>query len=62
MYTNVEGLSCREIEAMEYFYLLDMSYDNRNAVTKNVSPTVQLFSIWTVAQISEHVIELQRLI
>ena len=45
MHTNVEGLSCREIEAMEYFHLLDMRYDNKNAVTKNVSPTVQLFSI-----------------
>ena len=34
MDTNVECLSCGEVEALGYFQLLDMGYDDRNAVTE----------------------------
>ena len=45
MDTGVEGLSCGEVEALGYFQLSDMRYDDRNAVTKRVSATVlQLYS------------------
>ena len=39
MHTNVEYLSCGEIETFGYFQLLDMRYDGRNMVTKRVSTT-----------------------
>ena len=39
MHTNVEYLSCGEVEALGYFQLSDMRYDDRN-VTKIVSTTV----------------------
>ena len=40
MHTNVEYLSCREVEALGYFQLSDMRYDDRNVVTERVSTTV----------------------
>ena len=56
MDTNVECLSCGEVEAFGYSQLLNMRYDDRNAVTEIVSTTVlQLFIIWTPAQIMEHI-------
>ena len=33
---NVEWLCCQEVEAMEYFQLLGMRYDDMNAVTQRV--------------------------
>ena len=61
MHTNVEYLSCGKVEALGYFQLSDMGYDDRNVVTERVSTTVlQLYLIWTLAQILEHVIEFQR--
>ena len=46
MHTNVENLSCSEVEALGYFQLLDMTYDDRNMVTERVSATVlQLYLI-----------------
>ena len=32
--TNVKCLNCGEVEALGYFQLSDMRYDDRNAVTK----------------------------
>ena len=61
MHTNVEYLSCGEVEALGCFQLSDMRYDDRNMVTERVSTTVlQLYLIWKPAQILEHVIEFQR--
>ena len=40
MDTNVECLSCGEVEALGYFELSDMRYDDRNAVTERVSKTL----------------------
>ena len=40
MHTNVEYLSCGEVEALGYFQLSDKKYDDRNVVTKGVSTTV----------------------
>ena len=61
MHANVEYLSCDKIEALGYFHLSVMRCDHRNLVKKRVSTTVlQLYLIWTPAQILEHVIELQR--
>ena len=40
MHTNVEYLSCGEVEAWGYFHLLDMRYDDRNVVSERVSTTV----------------------
>ena len=61
MHTNVEYLRCGEVETLGHFQLSDMRYDDRNVVTKRVSTTVlQLYLIWTPAQILEHVIEFQR--
>ena len=40
MHTNIEYLSCGEAEALGYFQLSDMSYDDRNVVTERVSTTV----------------------
>ena len=33
-------LSCGEVEALGYFQLLDMRYDDRSVVTERVSTTV----------------------
>ena len=63
MHINVEYLSCGEVEVLGYFQLSDMRYDDRNVVTERVSTTVlQLYLIWILAQILEHVIEIQRCI
>ena len=57
MHTNVEYLSCGEVEALGYFQLLEMRYNDRNVVTARVSTTVvQLYLIWTPAQILEQII------
>ena len=37
MHTNVEYLSCSEVEALGYFQLSDMRYDDRNVVTERVT-------------------------
>ena len=61
MHTNVEYLSCGEVEAFGHFQLSYIRYDDRNVVTERVSTTVlQLYLIRTPAQILEHVIEFQR--
>ena len=39
MHINVEFLSWGEVEALGYFQLSDMKYDNRNMVTERVSAT-----------------------
>ena len=60
MHTNLEYLSWREVEVLGYFQLLDMKYDDGNAVSKIVSTRfLQLYLIWTPAQILEHVKEFQ---
>ena len=57
MHTNVEYLSCGEVEALGYFQLLEMRYNDRNVVTARVSTTVvQLYLIWAPAQILEQII------
>ena len=44
--TNVECLNYGKVEALGYFQLLDMRYDDRNAVTGRVSTIVaQLYLI-----------------
>ena len=56
MHTNVKYLSCVEVEASGHFQLSDMRYDDRNVVTERVSTTVlQLYLIWTPAQILDQV-------
>ena len=61
MHTNVKYLSCLKVEALRYFQLLDMRYNDRNMVTERVSITVlQLYLIWIPAQILEHVKEFLR--
>ena len=46
MYTNVEYLSCREVETLRYFQLSNMRYDDKNMVTERVNTTVlQLYLI-----------------
>ena len=40
MHTNVENLSWGEVEALGYFQLSDMRYDDTNVVTERVSTTV----------------------
>ena len=40
MHTNVECLSCSEAEALGYFQLPDMRYDNKNTVPERVSTIV----------------------
>ena len=58
MHTNIEYLSYGEVEALEYFQLSDMRYDDRNVVPERVSTTVlQLFLIWTPAQMLKHFIQ-----
>ena len=37
MHTSVEYLSCGEVEALGYFQLSDMRYDDRNAVMKELT-------------------------
>ena len=50
MHTNVEYLSYGEVEALGYFQLSDLRYDNRNVVTERVSTTaLQLYLIWIPA-------------
>ena len=57
----VEFLSCGEVEALGYFQLSDMRYNDKNVVTERVSAIVlQFFLIWTPAQIIEYVIEFWR--
>ena len=61
MHSNVEYLSCDEVETLGYFQLSHKRYDDRNVVTKNVNTTVlELYLIGTPAHILEHVIEFQR--
>ena len=61
MRTNVEYLSLDKAEPLGYFQLSDMRHDDRNVVTERVSTTVlQLYLIWTLAQILEHIVEFQR--
>ena len=61
MDTNVECMSFGEFEALGYFQLLDMRYNDRNAVTERVGETaMQFYLIWTPAQILEHVTEFLR--
>ena len=43
IHTNVEYLSCGEVEALGYFQLSDIRYNNRNVVTKWVRTTVLQF-------------------
>ena len=58
MHTNIEYLSYGEVETLEYFQLSDMRYDDRNVVSERVSTTVlQLFLIWTPAQMLKHFIQ-----
>ena len=46
MDTDFECLSCGEVEALGYFQLSDMRYDDRNEVTKRVSTiALQLYLI-----------------
>ena len=40
MDTNVVCLSCGKVEALEYFQLLDIRYDDWNAVTERIITTV----------------------
>ena len=40
MDTNVECLICGEVEALGYFQIMDMRYDDRNAVAERVSTAV----------------------
>ena len=52
MHTNVEHLGCGKVEALGYFQLSYMRYDDSNVVTERVSTTfLQLYLIWTPAQI-----------
>ena len=61
MHTITKYLSCSKTEALEYFQLSDIRYDDKNAVTESFSTTsLQLYLIWTTAQTLEHKIELQR--
>ena len=46
MHTNIKYLSCNKVEALGYFQLSDMRYDDRNMVNERVSKTVlQLYLI-----------------
>ena len=61
MYNKAEYLSCGEVEALKFFQIPDMRYNDRNLVTEKASKTVlQFYLIWTIAQILEHVKEFQR--
>ena len=60
MHTNNEYLNCSEVEVLGYFQLSDM-IGWYNVVTERFRTTVlQLYLIWTLAQILEHVIEFPR--
>ena len=60
MHINNEYLSCSEVEVLGYFQLSDM-IGWYNVVTERFRTTVlQLYLIWTLAQILEHVIEFPR--
>ena len=51
MDTNVECFGGGKDEALGYFQLFDMRYNDRNAVTKRVSTTVlQLYVIYGVSR------------
>ena len=59
--TSVGYLSCNKVQALGYFQLLGMRYNDRNMVTEKVSTAVlQLYLIWAIAQILEHVMNFQR--
>ena len=46
MHINVECLNYHDSEALRYFQLFNMRYNDRNAVTEEVSTTVlQLYSV-----------------
>ena len=60
MHRNIEYLSCSKVEVLGYFQLSDM-IGWYNVVTERFRTTVlQLYLIWTLAQILEHVIEFPR--
>ena len=40
MDTHAECLNCSEVEALGYFQLLNMKYNDRNKVTKRVRATL----------------------
>ena len=44
METNIECLSCGEVEDLGYFQLSDMRYNNRNAITERANTTVRNFT------------------
>ena len=59
---NVEYLSCGKVEALGYFEISHMKYNDRKVVTKRVGTSVlKIYFIWTVVEILEHVIGFQRL-
>ena len=61
MEANDECSSCSKVEALGYFQLLDMRYNDRDAATRRVSTTVlQLYLIWIPSQILEHITEFQK--
>ena len=46
MYNKVEYLSCGEVEALRFFQIPDMRYNDRNVVTEKARKTVlQLYLI-----------------
>ena len=46
MHTNAEYLRCGKVEALGYFHLPDMRYDDRSVITETVNTTVlQLYLI-----------------
>ena len=58
MNTNMECLSCGEVEALGRFQLSDMRHSDRNVAPERVSITVlQLYLILEPAQILEHIVE-----
>ena len=60
MHRNIEYLSCSKVEVLGYFQLSDM-IGWYNVVTERFRTTVlQLYLIWTLAQILGHVIEFPR--
>ena len=44
MHTNVEYLSCGEVEALGYFQLSDMRYDDRNVVMNELTQQSRNFT------------------
>ena len=55
-------LSCGKVEALGYFEILHMKYNDTKVVTKRVSTLVlEIYFIRTVVQILEHDIGFQRL-